>query len=133
MKKKRHFIKKLNNKGQSLVAFIILLPVIFILITGIWEISNISYKSTKIDKEIKSALNYGLKHIEEENIREKIETLLNKNIEGTKEITIEENKIIIKTNYKYKNIYSKYIKPIEINKTYIGKKENDKIIIEKEG
>ncbi|MBR3229225.1 MAG: pilus assembly protein [Bacilli bacterium] len=123
----------MNNKGQSLIAFIILLPVIFILITGLWEIGNISYISGKTDKEIKSALKYGLKHIEEENIVEKIKTLLDKNIEAAKEITIGENEIIIKTTYKYKNIYSKYIKPIEINKKYIGKKENNKIIIEKEG
>ena len=123
----------MNNKGQSLIAFILLLPVIFVLITGIWEIGNISYISSKTDEEIKSALKYGLKHIEEENIKDKIEMLLDKNIEGTNEIVIEENKIIIKSNYKYQNLYSKYIKPIEINKMYIGKKENDKIIIEKEG
>ncbi len=133
MKKKEPFTKKLNNSGQSLVAFIILLPVIFVLITGIWEISNISYQNNKIEEEIKYVLRYGLKHLEEENIEEKLKTLLDKNIEGTKEINIEPDKIIIKTSYNYKNIYSKYIKPIKISKTYIGKKENDKIIIEKEG
>lgn len=123
----------MNNKGQSLVAFILLLPVIFVFVTGIWEIGNISYINSKTDEEIKSILKYGLKHIEEENVQEKITTLLDKNVEASKEIIVEENKIVIKTNYEYQNLYSKYIKPIEIKKTYIGKKENDKIIIEKEG
>ena len=103
----------MNNKGQSLIAFILLLPVIFVLTTGIWELGNIAYINSKTEEEITSIIKYGLKHIEEENI--------------------EENKIIIKIKYNYQNLYSKYIKPIEIEKTYIGKKENDKIIIEKEG
>lgn len=123
----------MNNKGQSLVAFILLLPPIFILITGIWEIGNITYINNKIESETISSLKYGLKHIEEENIQDKIKILLDKNIEGTKEIIIEPNEIIIKVNYKHNNLYSKYIKPIEISKTFIGTKENDKIIIEKEG
>ena len=123
----------MNNKGQSLIAFILILPVIFVFITGLWEIANISYINSKIDEEIKSTLKYGLKHIEEDNIKEKIQTLLDKNIEGQKEITIEENKILIKINYKYESFYSKLLKIKEIDETYIGKKENDKIIIEKEG
>ena len=123
----------MNNKGQSLIAFILILPVIFVFITGLWEIGNISYINSKIDEEIKSTLKYGLKHIEEDNIKEKIQTLLDKNIEGQKEITIEENKILIKINYKYESFYSKLLKIKEIDETYIGKKENDKIIIEKEG
>ena len=123
----------MNNKGQSLIAFILLLPVIFVLTTGIWELGNIAYINSKTEEEITSIIKYGLKHIEEENIEEKINTLLDKNIEATKQVTIEENKIIIKIKYNYQNLYSKYIKPIEIEKTYIGKKENDKIIIEKEG
>lgn len=123
----------MNNKGQSLIAFILLIPVIFVFTIGIWELGNISYINNKTDEDIKSALKYGLNHIEDDNIEEKIKTLLDKNIEGTKEIIIENDKIIIKTEYIYQNLYSKYIKKIKISKSYIGKKENDKIIIEKEG
>ena len=123
----------MNNKGQSLIAFILILPVIFVFTTGLWEIGNISYINNKIKQETISIIKYGLKHIEEENINEKIHTLLDKNIEGNKEVKIETNEIIITINYKYQNLYSKYIKPIEIKKTYIGKKENDKITIEEEG
>ena len=103
----------MNNKGQSLIAFILLLPVIFVLTTGIWELGNIAYINSKTEEEITSIIKYGLKHIEEENIEEKINTLLDKNIEATKQVNIEENKIIIKIKYNYQNLYSKYIKPIE--------------------
>lgn len=129
----KHFIRQMNNKGQSLIAFILLLPVVFVFVTGLWEIGNISYVSSKMDMQTESALKYGLKHLSEEGIKDKIELLLDKNFEGTKEVTIGENDIIIKVNYVYHNLYSKYIKPIIINRTYIGKLENETIIIEKEG
>lgn len=123
----------MDNKGQSLVAFILLLPAMFLLLTGVWEIGNLSYINNKIEEEMISSLKYGLKHIEEDNIKDKVKSLLDKNLDGTKEVIVEGNEIIIKVNYKYINLYSKYIKPIEISKSFIGKKENDNLIIEKEG
>ena len=124
----------MDSKGQSLIAFIILLPVVFIMIAGIWEIGNIMVVQTKYEREIKDTIKYGLKHIDEENIKEKIETLLNNNLEGDKEITITENEIIIKIEYTYNNIYKRVIKnKRKVTVKYIGTIQNNKIIIEKEG
>ena len=123
----------MNNKGQSLIAFILLLPVMFVFILGIWEIGNISYFRSNVDRSAESALNFGLKHIEEDDVQSKILKVLDKNFEGTKEVVIENDKIVIKVKCEYHNLYSKYIKPIEFSKTYIGRLENEKIIIEKEG
>lgn len=123
----------MDNKGQSLIIFIILLPVIILMITGIWEIGNIMVVQTKYEREIKDTIKYGLKHLDEENIREKLETLLNKNVEGNKEITIKESEITIKINYTYKSLYSSIIKNKNITVKYTGKTQNNKITIEKEG
>ena len=123
----------MDNKGQSLIIFIILLPVIILMITGIWEIGNIMVVQTKYEREIKDTIKYGLKHLDEENIREKLETLLNKNVEGNKEITITESKITIKNSYIYKSLYSSIIKNKNITVKYTGKTQNNKITIEKEG
>ena len=123
----------MDNKGQSLIIFIILLPVIILMITGIWEIGNIMVVQTKYEREIKDTIKYGLKHLDEENIREKLKTLLNKNVEGNKEITIKESEITIKINYTYKSLYSSIIKNKNITVKYTGKTQNNKITIEKEG
>lgn len=127
LKQENHFIK-MNNKGQSLVAFILLLPVILLFMTSLWEIGDASVTKAKYENEIKSTIKYGLNHLEEENIREKIENLIF-DLKGPKIITIEENKIAIKYEYSYQIFNNK--KQIKIS--YIGYKENDKIIIEKEG
>ena len=123
----------MNNKGQSLIAFILLLPVIFLFITGLWEIGNLAYINSKNDFEVKSALKYGLKNIDDENINEKLITILDKNIDGANEVTVGDNEIIIRVSYKYKSIFSDLIKKNNMEYKYIGKKEKEKIIIEKEG
>ena len=124
----------MNNKGQSLVAFALLLPVFFIIITVIWDLGNMSVQKSKYETDAKSIIKYGIKHIDEENIKQKLENLLNINVKENSKIEIENNKIIIKIIYKYEKLYNKIIKNNEeITNKYIGYIENNKIKIEKEG
>lgn len=124
----------MNNKGQSLVAFALLLPVFFIIITVIWDLGNMSVQKSKYETDAKSIIKYGIKHIDEENIKQKLENLLNINVKENSKIEIENNKIIITITYKYENLYNKIIKNNEeITIKYIGYIENNKIKIEKEG
>lgn len=121
----------MNNKGQSLVIFILLLPVIFILITGLWEIGNLSITQNRYKREIQDTIKYGLNHIEEENIEEKLLNLLNTNLEGTKDVRIENEEIEITVEYQYNSIYKAILKNKQtIKLNYIGYKENEKIVIE---
>ena len=113
----------LNNKGQSLVILVLLLPVLFSLIALVFEIGNLNYTLNKQKKEIKQIIEYGLNNIEKENIEEEIKNLLKANIKSNFEIKINDKiKITLKDKYKTYNY--------EI--TYIGYKENDKIIIKQE-
>ena len=54
---------KLNNKGQTLVAFIILIPVLIMIFTLVVDLGLLSIEKRKIDNEIKSTITYGLKNI----------------------------------------------------------------------
>lgn len=120
----------MNSKGQSLVAFVLLIPIIFILITLVWEIGNISLLQSKYENEIKEVITYYLKHEEDENILEKTKELLDSNLEGEKEIEITENIIKVHVKKEYNAIYQAILKSkYSIDITYSGYKENDKIII----
>ncbi len=122
----------MTNKGQSLVIFVILLPIIFILITLVWELGNLSVAQSKYESEIKDAIKYGLSHQEDPELNQKIKELLDSNIDGEKNIVIREGVIKINVKSEYKTVYRALFKDkFDIDITYTGHTENEKVIIKK--
>lgn len=115
----------MNNKGQTLVVFVLFLPVLVIVITMIINKSNMYYDKRNMENIAKEAINYGLNNIEDENIEAKIKIFISKNIDCEKEVKIEDGEIrvtLIKENKTikkilgYGNIKIKYKGKIEDNK-----------------
>ena len=122
----------MNNKGQTLVVFVLFLPVLVIVITSIIAVlvgllnkSNMYYDKRNMENIAKEAINYGLSNIEDENIENKIKIFISKNIDCEKEVKIEDGEIrvtLIKENKTikkilgYENIKIKYKGKIEDNK-----------------
>ena len=121
----------MNKKGQTLVIFILFLPIIACIILMIINKSNMYYDKRNMENITKEAINYGLNNIEEENIETKIKIFIEKNIECEKEITINDKKIKI-TLKKTSNELKKILGYNEIKITYKGYIENEKIKIVKE-
>ena len=125
----------MNKRGQVLVAFVLLLPIVFMLIGLIIDCGYLYIEKRNIDNNIKEALEYGLKNIKEENIENKIQKLLNINIEEIEklDITINDKIINIKLEKSKKSIFtlvfSKY--NYEISSHYKGYIKEEKIIIRK--
>lgn len=122
----------MDNKGQSLVIFVLLLPIIFIILSIIWELGNMQLQISQYESTIKDTIKYGLNHQNLENLKEKLDNLMSKNTDGNYQIEIKNEiiKINLKTNYQ--SIYSEILHFSNIDITYIGYKENNKIIIKKE-
>lgn len=115
----------MNKKGQTLVVFVLFLPVLVIVITMIINKSNMYYDKINMENIAKEAINYGLSNIEDENIENKIKIFISKNIDCEKEVKIEDGEIrvtLIKENKTikkilgYGNIKIKYKGKIEDNK-----------------
>jgi len=115
----------MNKKGQTLVVFVLFLPVLVIVITMIINKSNMYYDKRNMENIAKEAINYGLSNIEDENIEAKIKIFISKNIDCEKEVKIEDGEIrvtLIKENKTikkilgYGNIKIKYKGKIEDNK-----------------
>ena len=88
----------MKNKGQTLVIFILILPILLLLLALIFEIGALHITKIKYENAIKDAIEYGLTH-QEENMPQKLESLLKANIKGN--INIEINNYI-KINVKQK-------------------------------
>ena len=70
----------MNNKGQTLVLFVLILPIIIFIMLLVIDVSNMFITKQELNNINKIVLNYGLDIIEEENIDSKLEELINKNV-----------------------------------------------------
>ena len=83
----------MNNKGQTLVLFVVIIPIILILFTYIFDIGNLYIEKRKINNTLELALEY-----QKEN--KNVESYINKNIDDIDEIIIKDDEIVIKKNVK---------------------------------
>lgn len=118
----------MGSKGQSLVIFVLILPILLLLFALIWEIGNYSFTINKYEKEIKDTINCGLKNKETINEDDLI-NLLKENIEGKIYIKIDD-KIKINVKEEYKALFN-LNNNFDIDITYIGYIENEKLIIKR--
>ena len=119
----------MNNKGQTLVLFVLILPIIIFIMLLVIDVSNMFITKQELNNINKIVLNYGLDIIEEENIDIKLEELINKNVLNN-EHTIRIDNGIIEVEIK-KNIQGIVTKKkiYEVKSTYKGYIEEDKKVI----
>ena len=114
----------LNNKGQSLVLFVIILPILLLILILVLDIG----KAISLKKELNNineiAMNYGLDNLNKESLEDELYKLikLNKNDIDNVEISIDNEKIYIKMDEKIDGIFTNFIDiPIfNINLSYVG-------------
>lgn len=94
----------MNNKGQTLVIFILFIPIIAYVIILINNKSNMYYEKRQTENIAKEAILYGLNNIENENLEQNINDFINKNINCTSKIIINENEIKIEITKESKTI-----------------------------
>ena len=119
----------MNNKGQTLVLFVLILPIIIFIMLLVIDVSNMFITKQELNNINKIVLNYGLDIIEEENIDRKLEELINKNISVNEHtIKIENGAIEINLKKNIQGIVTKK-KIYEVKSTYKGYIEEDKKVI----
>lgn len=114
-----------DNKGQTLVFFVILLPIILFILIFVIELSNMNYQKNKLDNLAYTLVSYKLDNVSNENIY-KLMYENDKNVKGT----ILGTSIELKK--KYKPLFIKILKDDEYIKIkYKGYIENNKKVIKK--
>lgn len=129
-------MKRLNNKGQVLVCFIILIPIILLALTLVINLGLFSIEKRRVTNTVKDTISYGLKHIDDNNLSTKLNSLLLKNID---DITLENIKIELENSYikinvhkDYKGLLSGFNNNLKIDVTYEGNVNDSGIKINKE-
>lgn len=115
-----------DSRGQVLVAFILLIPVILMLLALIVDVGFLYVEKRKTDNVIKDTINYGLDNIDlqEGTLQTKLTKLINSNLDDVQRlnIQIDTNSIEINITRNKQSIFSNVYKDAsyKIVSDYVG-------------
>ena len=121
----------MNNKGQSLVIFILIIPILLGIVVLVIDAGNAIYEKNKINNVIEMVLEDGL---EDGYSEEEINKLIDYNLDsGTYSVDVDNDVINIKVSDDVDGVFSNIldIDGFHIVSEYDGYMENDKKVIEK--
>ena len=126
----------MNNKGQSLVLFVITIPILLLILFMVYDIGSMVLLKEQLDNISYITIDYGIDNLSDNNIEEKIREMIikNKNDIDKININIEDGIIKIKLEDKINNKISiiKNLDNLKVTSSYIGYLENSKKIIRKD-
>lgn len=124
-----------NNKGQVLAAFVIIIPIIFMLMAVIFDVGLVYIEKRKIDNQLKDTIYYAFEADENDNtIESNIIKIVKENYDYDRLIVDKNDKNIkIELKKTYKSLFSSLFKKAEyeIITKYQAMKKNDEIVIRK--
>lgn len=101
----------LNNKGQSLILFVVVLPVLLLVLVLVIDIGRVIVVKQKLDNINTIVIDYGLEHLDKEGIEQELVELVQLNGKDIDDVTlsIEDGKIYSSLEESTKGIFSKII------------------------
>lgn len=124
----------MNNRGQSLVTFVLVLPILLLILLALYDIGNMVILKNELRNVSYIALDYGINNIDNPNLIEDMKALILKNksdIDDVNVIKDEDDKIHISfsdsvnTKISFSNIF-------KIKVSYVGYVNDDKKVIERD-
>lgn len=96
----------LNNKGQSLVMFVLIIPIFLLIITLIYDVANAIYEKDRLSNTIWIAIDYGLDNINDIT-KEELNDMIISNDDGLNyiDVIVNDNEIIVKTSKNKRNYW----------------------------
>ena len=125
---------KINNKGQSLVMFVLIIPIFLLILTLVYDVGNAIYEKDRLSNINYLTIEYGLNNIDTVTEND-LKNLIEQNTSNLKYIyvTIEDNQIEIKMEKDAKSIIGKMFNfnLVKIISHYKGKIINNQKEIER--
>lgn len=122
----------MNNRGQSLVTFVLIVPIIFLIFLMVYDIGSMVLLKNELDNINYMAIDYGLEHLSDDDIDSKLQELIIKN---KKDVNIEikrlDDKLYVELSDNIDNKLSLIKKITLVKSTYVGYMEDDKKVIKK--
>ena len=125
----------LNNKGQSLVMFVMILPILLMIIMMVIDIGEMVQRREELDSINYILVDYGLDNIEINNLEDKLREILDKNDKSIDIVKINIDKESLEVEVilrdKVDLLILKDNKLFRVKSDYIGRVVDNKKIIER--
>ena len=124
----------LNNRGQSLVIFIVMIPIFLLLMILIYDMGNLAYERHELDSINKIVIDYGLDNINNLDLVKEMYSLAKSNNDNiNNEIHFKNNKLYINSKYEGKGVFTKILNVdgYMLKSSYRGYIDNNKNEIER--
>ena len=123
----------MNNKGQSLTLFVVIVPLILLILLMVYEVGRMTLLRHTLDNINILAMNYGVTKLDDDNVTDDVRELILKNDSDIENVTVlvKDNKLYISlessisNNSLFKNVF-------KVNSSYVGYMEEEKKIIKKD-
>ena len=124
----------MNNRGQSLVLFVLLIPLVLMILYAVYEIGRMTLLKHELDNINAIALDYGIDKINDENIDIEIKELIEKNKNDIDKIDIKilDDKMYITLEDSLSKKTSLFKNVFIVKSSYVGYMDNNKKIIERD-
>lgn len=125
----------LNNKGQSLILFVIVLPILLLIVVLVIDVGKAITLKQELDNINNIMLDYGLDHLEDDGLNSELTNIAKLNNNNIDEINIklEDDRLYIELSTKIDVMFFKLIdiSIFDINSYYVGYMEDDNKRIER--
>ena len=125
----------LNNKGQSLILFIVILPILLLILVLVIDVGRIIVLKQELDNINKIVLDFGLDNLDMDDLNNKMVELVKLNNIELDDININlvEDKLYIELNMDTGGMLSGLvdISIFDIKSSYVGYIKDEKKIIER--
>jgi len=122
----------MNNRGQTLVLFLFLFPVLFLLFMAVYQIGTIELEKRKMEEVVGTTVQYGIDHWGEEEIESKMIEMFQSSFSVPPEnmkIVIEPGNVRMMVTKEYNILF---FKKQTINVSYVGTNIDGKVQVVKE-
>lgn len=127
---------KLNNKGQSLVLFVVLMPIILLMFVLVYDVMNAVYEKNRLSNTSYMVIDYALDNLDGVNESDLV-SLINKNVSGLSNIVvlIDNDKVNVTLSKDIKGVFGSIFDfdLITARSEYVGYMDNGNKKIEKVG
>lgn len=126
----------MNNKGQSLISFVLIVPIILLILFMVYDIGNMVLLKEQLDNINYLVIDYGLDKLNDVDLNNKLTEMINKNKDDIDKIEININdgeiKILLEDKIGNKLSLINKFDVLDIKSNYIGYIQDNKKIIRKD-
>ena len=127
-------MRRMNNKGQVLVAFILMIPIILLMCVAITDVGLMNIENRRVNNTVRNSVKYGINNLDKTNIKDTMKSLIMDNLKNVDSISID---VDIDNSYAKATVKVKYkglinITNRDITSSYYANINDGKVTINKE-